>query len=131
MTILVDTSFLIAHLRGEAPCTAFLKRHIESGTDLCISPVTTAELLAGERLDAPGEAAVLELLGLFRTEPVTYTVGAAAGRLLRTRARAHGLRLADALIAATALNADCPLATLDQRHFDHVPGLVLVAPPTT
>lgn len=129
MTLLLDSSLLIGHLRGEAGCTAFLENHLGAGTDLRASVVTWAELLAGERLDAEGENAVRALLGLFRGEPVTQAVGAAAGRLLRAHALARGLRLADALIAATALELDCPVATLDHRHLANLPGLLIVVPP--
>ena len=128
MTILVDSSVCIGHLRGERASTAFLEQHLRGDSDLFVSAVTWAELLAGERLDAAGEATVRDLLGLFRCEPVTGDVGEAAGRLLRTLARSKGLRLADALIAGTALERDCPLATLDVRHFATVPGLVLAMP---
>jgi predicted nucleic acid-binding protein len=129
VTILLDSPLLVAHLRGEAACTAFLERHFATGSDLRVSAVTWAELLAGERLDGAGESAVRDLLALFRTQPVTAGIGAAAGGLLRTLARSQGLRMVDALLAATALEADCPLATLDLKRFGTVPGLVLVAPP--
>lgn len=128
MTLLVDSSVLIGHLRGDAACTAFLVAHVDIGTDLRVSGVSWAELLAGASLDAAGEDAVLEFLGMFTPAPVTAAVGTVAGRLLRAHAGARGLRMADALIAATAVELDCPVATLDQRHLGAVPGLVVVEP---
>lgn len=42
-------------------------------------------------------------------------------------ALSHGLRLADALIGATALDRQATLITANVRHFSPVPGLVIEA----
>jgi|GEM_PF-6369747 len=128
MILLLDSSVLIGHLQGDPGCITFLADHMVAGTDLRASAVTWAELLAGEGLDAAGEGVVFDLLQLFTPAAVTPAVGTAAGRLLRAHGRPRGLRMADALIAATALELDCPVATLDRRHLGVVPGLVTVEP---
>ncbi|HVB09085.1 MAG TPA: type II toxin-antitoxin system VapC family toxin [Bacillota bacterium] len=127
MTLLVDSSIVIGHLRGEETCAAALKAYLRAGADLAVSAVTWTEVLAGERQDAQAESIALALLESFTTEPVTAAIATAAGRLVRAWRRSHGLRLPDAVIAATALELDCPLVTLDQRHFACVPGLVIAA----
>jgi predicted nucleic acid-binding protein len=40
----------------------------------------------------------------------------------------HRLGVLDALIAATALGLELPLATFNSRHFSSVPGLTIVKP---
>jgi predicted nucleic acid-binding protein len=39
--------------------------------------------------------------------------------------RSHGLLIADALIAATALSIQAPLLTANRRDFDFIEGLAL------
>ena len=46
-----------------------------------------------------------------------------ASYLMEEHALAHGLRLADALIAATALEQACILLTGNDRHFSSITGL--------
>ncbi len=129
MTLLLDSSVLIGHLRADPSCTTLLKSHAMAGADLSVSAITWSEMLAGERLDADSERAVIHLLDAMTTVPVTPRIATTAGRLVRAWRRSHGLQLPDALIAATAVDLDCPLVTLDQRHFACVPGLVVAVPP--
>ena len=109
--LLVDTDVLIDHLRGA--------RRFEPGTAaIACSTVTRAELFAGR---ASEEDAVRTLLAPFHELPVDRSVAELGGRLRRD----HGVRIADALIAATALVHDLELLTRNVRDFAHVPGLSL------
>jgi predicted nucleic acid-binding protein len=54
---------------------------------------------------------------------VSPTIGQLAADLIDSWAHSHGLRLADALIAATALELNTPLLTCNTKHFKHIPGL--------
>ncbi len=49
--------------------------------------------------------------------------------LLRSYRLSHGLLIADALIAATALALDRPLVTKNQRDFHFIEGIHLLAYP--
>ena len=109
--VLVDTDILIDHLRGV--------RRFEPGTDVVrYSVVTRAELYAGRGTE---EGRVDTLLAPFDELAVDRTVAERAGRLRRE----HGLRLPDALIAATALEFDLRLLTRNRRDFESVSGLSL------
>jgi predicted nucleic acid-binding protein len=55
--------------------------------------------------------------------PVSPTIGQLAADLLDAWALSHGLRLADALIAATALELNQPLLTANHKHFAIIPEL--------
>ena len=79
--------------------------------------ITRAELFAG---DSATEL-VGSLLGPFREVPVDRTVAERAGRIRRE----SGLRLPDALIAATAIEHRLALATRNHKYFDAVRGLRL------
>lgn len=112
--VLVDSDVFIDHLRG---ARAFQPPR----GDVAYSVVTRAELFAGR---ASQVRAVSQLLSPFREVVVDRAVAELAGRLRRE----HGVRIADALIAATAVTQGLRLMTRNVRDFEQVPRLRLVAP---
>jgi toxin FitB len=112
--VLLDTDVLIDHLRGA--------RRLSVDTDSpSYSVVTRTELFAGR---ASAEGAVGRLLAPFRELDVDRAVAELAGRLRRE----HGVRIADALIAATALVHGLVLVTRNLKDFEPVPRLKVRAP---
>jgi len=100
--LLLDTDVFIDHLRGAA--------YLRPGTyRLHYSVVTRAELVAG----TTATAHVHELLAPFREIPVDRAVAERAGRIRRE----SGIRLPDALIAATAIEHGLALVTRNRRDF--------------
>ncbi|HUN77883.1 MAG TPA: type II toxin-antitoxin system VapC family toxin [Solirubrobacteraceae bacterium] len=110
--LLLDTDVLIDHLRGHRQLVA---------DDAAISVVTRAELFAGDERQEP---AIGALLADYDEVGVDTRIARRAGRVKRQT----GLKIADALIAATALEHELPLMTRNRRHFEHVAGLVLHTP---
>lgn len=108
--VLVDTDIFIDHLRGAAPLKPGRHR-------LHYSVITRAELFAG----TSGTDLAARLLAPFRELPVNREVAERAGRIRRE----FGLRLPDALIAATALEHRLSLATRNEGDFAQVRGLRL------
>lgn len=82
------------------------------------SVVTRCELFAGRRAD---EAQIGAVLAALREVPVDRAIAERAGRLRRET----GVLVADALIAATAIECGLALATRNVRDFGNVPGLEL------
>ncbi len=107
--VVVDSDVFIDHLRG---AHAFRP----SGDVVHYSVVTRAELFAGRGSEEPK---VSTLLSPFAELPVDRAIAERAGRLRR----ASGMRMPDALIAATAIEHDCTLVTRNRADFDHVRGL--------
>jgi predicted nucleic acid-binding protein len=106
--ILVDTDIFADHLRGA--------RELRPGRNrLFYSVITRAELFAG----TTATGAVSRLLSAFRELPVDRAVAERAGRIRRE----SGVRLPDALVAATALVHGLGLATRNRRDFDPIRGL--------
>ena len=112
--VLVDTDVLVDHLR--------LGRGFEPrGDQVSYSVITRAELFAGRHTDEPVVSLLLEP---FRELPVDRAVAELAGRLRRE----NGIRLPDALIAATALVHRLTLQSRNRRDFERVPRLRLRDP---
>jgi hypothetical protein len=110
--VLVDTDVFIDHLRGARALKP-------DGHRLHYSVITRAELFSGAR--GVREAAVL--LAPLAEVPVDRTIAERAGRIRRE----NGLRLPDALIAATAIVRSMMLATRNRKDFDRVPDLAVFA----
>lgn len=108
--LLVDTDVFVDHLRGAAELKPGRHR-------LHYSVITRAELFAG----STATALTMQLLASFRELPVDRAVAERAGRVVRD----FGLRLPDALIAATALERGLQLSTRNTRDFEKVRSLRL------
>ena len=120
MSVLFDSTVLIAHLRGEQRATELL---LEAATDGALaSVISRAEIEGGMRSGERRD--VSRLFDGLRLLPVTDAVARRAGRHLRGFRRSHpGIDLADYLIAATAEEAGATLVTLNVKHFPMVDGL--------
>ncbi len=105
--LLVDTDVLIDHLRGARELRP-------GGHRLWCSVVTRAELLAGG-----DERRIRSFLEPFEEVSVDREIAERAGRVRRQT----GLRLPDALIAATALERRFTLLTKNLAHFQRVRSL--------
>lgn len=108
--ILVDTDVFIDHLRGAHQLAPGRHR-------LHYSVITRAELFAGNT----ASNLVSTLLAPFREIPIERAVAERAGRIRRE----SGIRLPDALIAATAIEHKLGLATGNRTDFDRVRSLRL------
>ncbi len=106
--VLVDTDVFVDHLRGAEQLEP--KRH-----RIHYSVITRAELFAGNT----ATDLVSTLLAPFREVPVDRAIAERAGRIRREA----GIRLPDALIAATALQLKAGLATRNRADFEQVRGL--------
>ena len=106
--VLVDTDVFIDHLRGAAELKPGRHR-------LHYSVITRAELFAG----SAGTELAVRVLAPFREIAVDRAIAERAGRIRRE----SGLRMPDALIAATALERKLGLATRNTKHFEPVRGL--------
>ena len=123
MAVLLDTSVLIDVERG--------LRTLPQDEDAAIAVITASELLQGVLRAVPPhrvrrEAFVEQLLATVPAIPFTLPIARAHARLwadLRAAGRVPGAH--DLIVAATALAIDWPLATLNRRHFEGIPGLRL------
>ncbi len=120
-----DTCVLIDFVNGRSQSLTQLN---QQGAALFTNPVIELELLQGAR--NKNEMRYLEKeLGMFRQldmPPATFQV---ARELIKIYALSHGLRLADALIAATTLIYELKLFTFNRNDFKFIPELTLYNSP--
>jgi predicted nucleic acid-binding protein len=116
MTVLVDSDILIEVSRGRN--ADIVSKWIDlSNSDAAVlySPVSVTELWAGAR---PNEYDALN--NLFRAltcTPIDEEGGRQAGVFLRQYRRSHGVEVADALIAASAVSNRAELWTRNRKHY--------------
>lgn len=122
--VLVDTDILIDAATQIADAIDCLK-HFEQRSTLAVSAVTELELLVGCRNKNELQKTD-RLLERFQVIPINEQISHSAVELIRKYRLSHGLLLADALIAATALVVDCEFISKNQRDYRFVDKLKLL-----
>ncbi|BAS28514.1 type II toxin-antitoxin system VapC family toxin [Limnochorda pilosa] len=121
---LLDTTVLIDWLRGDAATVAWLQAKAEQGSRLVLSPVTVAEVLAGEPPNL--RARRREELSAYEFQPLTFETACLAGELRYDQARAgKPVALPDLLQVAAARILGLDVATSNPAHF---PGVGVTNP---
>lgn len=123
----MDTDILIDVGRDIPEAIAYLNQ-LESQSTVVVSTIVQMELIIGcqtkselRKVDRFLER--YEIIGC--TESISETVV----ELLRQYRLSHGLLIADALIAATAIYLDEPLASKNQRDYRFIEGFDLLPYP--
>lgn len=127
MLLIVDTDILIDAGRSVQEAIDFLQQNEQRAT-LAASAITQMELLVGARNKR--ELRVIErFVARFVVMKVNEVVSDTAVDLLRQYRLSHGLAIADAVIAATAITADEPFVTKNRRDYQFIPELKLQSYP--
>lgn len=123
--IIVDTDILIDAGRGDQKAIDRLNQ-LEMESIVAITVVTEMELIVGCRNQE--ELKKLELfLNRYQKITLTANISERAIGLLKKFRLSHGLLIADALIAATALENSMKLISKNQRHFRYINELDLLS----
>lgn len=124
MTVLIDSDVLVWLTRGHVGAA----QRLHALPAWRISAVTYIELAQGCR-DKVELARLKKGLAARNTEIVQITpaISQQAAALIDTLALSHGMRLADALIGATAIEHQATLITANVKHFSAVQGLAIKA----
>lgn len=110
--MLLDTDILIDHLRGTI--TSVLSPDQVSRS--VISFFTVGELMQGARNTAEMNL-ISDFTSLFSINWGSAKIHKLAVQLLSMYSLSNGLRMGDAIIAATAISLHLPLHTNNQKHF--------------
>ena len=97
---------------------------VDEESERFISVLTYMELLQGAKNKQQQQYSLdfLKKLG-FATLPLTENIGHRAAIYIEQYALSHGLRTADALIAATAVENGLALCSSNEKHFGPIAGL--------
>ncbi len=125
--VLVDTDILIDIANDDETAKARLIQESQTAT-LVVSTITVMELMVGCRNKT--ELMVLNrFLTQFPVLPLTSAISDRARQLLQDYWLSHGLLIADALIASTAIDSSTPLLSKNQRDFRFIHELTLLSYP--
>jgi predicted nucleic acid-binding protein len=116
VTVLVDSDILIEIARGrnETLAAKWIDLALRK-TLILYSPITLAELWSGAR---PNEHAALQaMFDALVCLPVTAETGRRAGAYMNRFRKSHNVEVADAIIAATAVQAGALLWTRNRKHY--------------
>jgi predicted nucleic acid-binding protein len=122
MTLLLDTSVLIDHLRGNRAAHQALAAAVDDGERLAASVVVKVEVLAGMR--PAEERKTRQLLDALDWIPVDDDIAERAGLLANRYLPSHpGVDPVDYIIAATVELHSAVLWTRNLEHFPMFPDL--------
>jgi predicted nucleic acid-binding protein len=121
----IDTDILIDATKRHQDATIFLVRQQVVGIQISI--ISAIELVVGCR-NKVELTQTQKFLQDCTVLPVTANASQIAYRLVESFYLSHGLIMADAFIAATALAYDLTLYTRNTRHFRMIPQLKINQP---
>lgn len=122
---IIDTDILIDVTKMHETADAFVKT--QQGTGIPISIVTAMEVVIGCR-DKAELIRMQRFLQQCTILPVSETASQIGYQLVELFALSHGMQIADALIAATALERGLTLYSKNIRDFRMIPGLTVIRP---
>lgn len=119
--VIIDTDILIDSARKIDDAISCLQE-IEDHYPLAISIITQMELIIGCR-DKKELDTLDKFLSRFEIIKIQSDISDKAIELLRKYRLSHGLLIADALIASTALTLNQPLITKNKRDYQFIENL--------
>ncbi|WP_324715345.1 PIN domain-containing protein [Carboxydochorda subterranea] len=122
--VLVDTSVLVLHLRGDSTGEVLLSWAATLGIPL-VSPLSVLEIT--QAMQPHEEPSTRSLIESLEEVPFDGKIAWQAGSILqRLRRRGITIHLPHAAIAASAMARQAAVLTHNARHFEHVEGLVVL-----
>jgi tRNA(fMet)-specific endonuclease VapC len=123
--MVIDTSIFIEYLRSKDRTNTALAK-LPTETVLYFSSITAFELYSGATDIKKRQDIDTLLQGVFIL-PLNTDIAKNAGFIYQDlRRRGNMIEVTDILIAATALENDLPIKTLNTNHFQRIPGLVIL-----
>ena len=118
--MIIDTDVLIWYLRGNASA----KEEVETNIPFAISAVTYIELVQGMK-DKTEFKKFQKQIKNWKTEilHIDQEISARAIFYVQEYFLSHSMKMADALIAATAIQASDTLITANDKHYKYIPNI--------
>jgi predicted nucleic acid-binding protein len=128
--ILLDTDILVDVARNINDAINCLQKAQQLQLSLSVSSVTQMELIIGCR-DNNELQTLGHFLGKFQIIRISEQISDMAVDLLKQYRLSHGLLIADAMIAATAIASKVQLISKNQRDYRFIDALSLLPYPDT
>ena len=123
LNMLCDSNILIY---AAEPGLSQVNAYVQSA-DACIAIISHIEVLGFPRFDTLDSIRQARLEELVATLPAIPLDDAIVHRAIVLR-RQKKMSVADAIVAATALECDMPLVTRNEADFKHIAGLKIINP---
>lgn len=120
--ITLDTNVVIYYLKGEVSVAVALEPIIRGYVPMFIATVTEAELFSSPTMTTEESERIEFLLPSFSIIPLDSQIARKTAELRRLYPK---IKLADSVIAATALFTHSTLLTRNTRDFKKISGLVV------
>jgi len=123
--IMVDTSILIDYYRKTDKNKTIWISLVRQGYEFAISSITKYEIYSGatkNQLQFWND--VLIAISVIPFDESSVDKAVEINNMLKRKRKQ--IDLADLFIAATAMNYNLPIATLNKKHFERIEGLTLV-----
>lgn len=127
--LLIDSDVLIELSRGNQTAINLLNNY-QKEYRLCVSIITKYELIIGA-FNKQDLTKTLRFLNRFYCYSLNDDIAKIAEQLLQTYALSHQLKIADCLIASTALCFDLPLLSRNKKDFHCIEKLTLIPYPNS
>ena len=124
MKIVFDTSIFIDYLRGGTIGEEVFDQIEKQNAQLFIPTMVIFELFSGKSTkDYSVRVKITKMIQDFKRIELTEEIAIMAGKLYREIGKQVGTQ--DYIIAASALSIGASVLTLNQKHFQQIPGLDL------
>ena len=114
---LIDTNVFSEIFKGNSDISSYV-----AGLDAYIDTVIYIECLQGSKSNLE-KAQIKKVLSTFPLLPINQTVSEIAVELIERYSNSHGLVLADAFVAASALSAGLTVVTFNVSDFQFIHNL--------
>ena len=116
MSVLIDSDIIIEVLRArDAGILAQWSELADSSSPILVSPIAFAEIGAGAR--SREMPVIARFFAPLTCVAIDRKIGQLAGEYLRQFSKSHNLKIADALIAASAAQNQAALWTRNRKHY--------------
>lgn len=116
MSVLIDSDIVIEVLRGRDQTIVSQWIALSgSSSPILVSPIGIAEIGAGA-FEHEREK-IARLFAPFACVPIDRQIGQLAGEFLRLYSKSHGLKIANAFVASSAVQSQAALWTRNRKHY--------------
>lgn len=124
MKLVFDTSILIDALRLKKNARDVLAKVEETDDEFYLPSIVGFELYSGESSKKPEQIKkIKEFLSFFEIIELNWDIAKKAGEIYRDNIST--LQVPDYVVAATALEINAQVVTLNKKHFSKIPNLLI------